>query len=714
MNTMNILFNLEIPDHGKKVVQIRIENETYEMNKLPNTGSKIKTAHFQAYVKLEWPKTYPHTLNYSYSFDSFRPRTLIVRFPANTDLIVNDTDEIKQELQNFHQVIFYVNINIVTDSTVLILSPFPSFLVDNRFVDHVQMTKVKTGCYYCKVFLSADMLFPLQYKYLVVTPSKIEEKGRSHVLSIISPIAGKTIYVIDYFNHSIIPLPYFPRPLYPANARPFATIMQIEYIPDQPAASSLVQLSNAKPEPLLRDVGFRFTKNVAGFSTYSKIAIGSRAETNGPSVTWNPNDANELVQLPMKYDIVSIRAIKGVPNKRSFGIFVQLSTLRSSINSKVGDFSSLFKIIDFAKMCGIGHIHVGIDRINDNRLIDPVLSSIPVNLSEAKDLSEMRAIKLKALQDQFAKWDLKSSQDKQFNDFSKIYGSFLSPFCNDKFSLFTQYILHKELQQISSHAFDLGINLIIDAIADGVNGSLEKQIQLFTPYAQYIKIVNASLCFSPVTIHDMYIHFGEMSATAKKFLTIRGSNVQLNENLSNKIISECGLPAEQIGSFVKMFDEFKKLFTQPKRASITESFFQFFKQISNVAPCTFIMDQAGLELVPNDKLKEIGIIPCDENNFFEPSFLSPEFLTEFTESELQNANSQIVQRMHTAPIACTVYLLDLLRVVCGNKTPTVSPIQSVVGHQRFVLSKSCDELISDAEITAQIKSLLVDTHIIWI
>ena len=422
-----------------------------------------------------------------------------------------------------------------------------------------------------------------------------------------------------------------------------------------------------------------------------------------------------LLPTATKLDTITVRNLKESPLKKTVGIFVQILSLPAHSGNLCGDFSSLHPLIDFCKKAGLTHIHLGIDRINDNRLIDPILCNIKYQALPGVSLDEIRDIKIDLLKKDFDEWQKYKTRDGRFGEFIRMHGRFLQPFCQDQFALYVQYRLYSDLEQVSVHAINEGISLIIDIIVDDCDGSLDQQIQLFTPFAQYLKIVNASAVLCTVSVGDVYQIFGDLSQYCFNICNVYGNAVILRrefvpEETNIAAIDASKVPEDKTDDFCHSLSLLRALFESEERAKRKESFIQFFKSLAGVAPSAIMLDSAASGLVSEDDLADSGIICCSKRLFSEPNYLSPEVSSEFSISTVyKDSFNSMKKRLNGSAYGATYYLSDLLMNLCFGHINCI-PLQKIQNHTRFVFQKSAEELLKSPEIIEKIRDFLQENN----
>ena len=710
MKKVTILFSVEVPATLKTGVLLKFGQNAVQMTQVLLPNSKSKTQFYQLNIEYPCPSSYPALIQYSYSFDGYKIRTIILNYEPKENIVVNDIQMINNNnTPFFHTVAFFLKANISSNSQVALVSPKPIFWNGKRFISQCPMIQGTNGLLSCKTYVPCNSFGAISYKYYIISPKQTAEPGRSHSLIIRSSIAGKFICVYDTFG---LPdgIPFVPRPIFPENSQPFNTTLQIEYTNKIQLSLAAVSVNTGKPEQLTRDIGWHFNKVINKITTEEKVAIGTSI-VGRKGYEWDEKEAITIVPTVSKVDCISIREIGGAPLKKSVGVFVQLISLPSSRGKFCGDFSSLITLIDWAKACGLGHIHVGIDRINDNRLIDPILCNVDCEIPSGATLEEVRALKIKALKKQFAKWDKFKASDGHYGEFIRMNGAFLAPFCKDPFAMYTQYRLYSEMDEASTYAVERGISLIFDVIADSVEGSLEQQIQLLSPHAQYLKVINAALTLGIVSMRDLIEVFGQLSQYAMKISNVYGSAITLRpefipEETDIAAIDASGIPEDKVEEFCSKLSIYRKMLNDKERLDRQRSYMNFFKEMASVIPSALIFDSAATSIVSVDDLKESGIIGCSSRDFNEPSFLSPEVASEFVSTTSNSEVAELVEnKLSSKSLGVTLFLSDLLMAVSSGAMPCCQ-IQDIVGHARFVFQMSADELLNDNELSGRIKDLL--------
>ena len=709
-----ILFSVEVPlAAAKNDILLKCGNNSYKMVQIPSQIKQQKNTFFQ--FKLEFPPSnnYPIFISYAYSIDNFKQRVIFINYQPNSMLVINDTMQINNGIKPFfHTVLFYLRINANAKNHVILVSPNPIFWDGSQFTDKCVMNFSNDTTFWCKVNVPSNALGAITYKYQVVAPNQIIEQGRSHTLVIRSPIGGKVVSVYDTFQ-SAMPtniLPYYPRPIFPADSKPFNTTVQLEYTDNKPSNSVFFSMNRGKAELMERDVGWHFYKIYPKFNSETKISFGVSSVTGKGTTDWDKNVAT-VYPTSAKLDTIAIRNLKEAPLSKSFGIYVDLVSLPAQKGSLCGDFTSLHTLIEFCKKSGIAHIHVGIDRINDNRLIDPVLSSVKYQSTQDMQLSEIRDAKIEALQKEFESWQTRQSQDARFSEFLRIFGMFLKPLCPDQFSLYVQYTLFSELDEAFVHATRLGISLIIDANIDNCEGALDQQIQLFAPFAQYVKVNNSSIVLATATLDDVREIFGDLSENVLKICYTIGTAVLIKpafiaEQCNIAAVDASGIPEELSETFCAKLSKLRKLIISEERIQRRDNYIKFFKTLSNIAPSAIMLDAAASSLVSEDDLSDSSIICCSDRAFYEPSYLSPEVISEFPEeSKKEDVLNKITSKLNSNIFGMTCYLSDLLMAL-SHGSLTCKCIQNIPDHTRVVFDTSSEDLIQNGDIIVSIRDFL--------
>jgi hypothetical protein len=710
MNKTTFLFSVEVSSAVKTGVNIKLGQSQIPMNQISTQNSKAKTTFYQLKYDIPAPKNYPAFISYGYSFDGYQQRTIILNYKPKGEVVINDTSSIKNNTTPFfHTVVFFVKANISSNSKVALISPKPIFWNESKFISQCPMVASSNGLFSCRTYIPCNSFGTISYKFHVVSPVQTAEPGRCHSLLIRSPIGGKFICVYDTFG---LPegIPYIPRPIYPVSSQPFNSILQIEYTSKIQVSTVALSMNMGKPEELIRDVGWHYCKEIPKITSEAKVAIGTSV-VKQKGYAWDEKETVTIVPTVSKTDFISIRQINGIPLKKSIGVFVQLISLPSKQGDFCGDFSSLITLIDWAKLCGLGHIHVGIDRINDNRLIDPVLCKVSCNAPPGATLEDVRKMKIDILRSQYAEWEKLRVSDGYYGEFVRMNGAFLAPFCKDPFALYTQYRLYAEMDEASTYAAERGISLIFDVIVDNVEGSLEQQIQLLAPHAQYLKVANAASVLGTVSVNELTGIFGALAKYAIKISNVYGSAAILRpefvpEETNIAAIDASEIPEDDVEEFCRKLTIYRKMLFDKEKIDRQKGFMNFFKSMASVIPSALMLDAAATAIVSIDDLKEAGIIGCSNRDFNEPTFLSPEVASEFASAENKSDDAKHIQnKLSKKSIGVTVFLSDLL-MAASCPIPPCRQIQDVMNHVRFVFQKSAGELLIDSETTGKIRDLI--------
>ena len=742
-------FTLELPSADAEEVLISIDGEEVKMKEIAKKNSKT---YFQYQYLISKNISLPHQIPYSYSFDNNMHRMVIIKQDTDKEIYVNDSKIIKPESVNFHCVTFYLSLNCATNSNILLVSSLQCFWQNMKRTNQVRMSYYKNGVFRASVFISADMFSPISYKYFVISPKPMQEQGRSHTLYIDSPIGGKNIFIYDNFiynqktTHTFI-LPYFTKPIYTGDTDMFTSHFQMEithnpspisaffsFIPQESDVvvdgMTLTQdISNDEEELSRNSINklkkhmliWNYERDYTGLSGKT-VYIGYKPSENEQYIQWPKKEAFEIENVSVnrsqnitKIDVVAYRNLSCDPLKRSVGIFIDLLSipLKKDI-SPCGSFESLEKLVDWCKACGLGYIHVNIRRINDNRLIDPVLANVDLSSDSSiipgiSTLDEIRNAKIKVLEKEFALWKKeKKPFDLKFTEFTHLYGNFLLPLCPNQFAYYVQYILYKQLTKASIYAMKEGVQLVFDVIVNDVAGSLDQQIQLFAQICSYLKIVDASSVLSAVSFADIVSIFGNMTPSIQPMFDLIGTAVFIKQTYKDALTASkaCSIAPEKMEEFSQKFALLKKLSTSSERLSRAQQFFQFFKQTASVAPCAILFDEASSSLYDEVEIISSGLVPCSDSQFCEPRFLSPEVFSEFycslPESE---ALSRIKNKLTSHAKCITLYLGDLLHALSlGRIAGTL--IHERKYHNAFIYNISAEELLERKENIKKINKFL--------
>ena len=704
----SIFFTLELLPTDAKSVSINIGSSEAPMKNIYSQNTKTL---FQFQLKIEKPEVFPLQIPYSYSFDGNKQRMVIIKSEPHDVMYVNDTKIIRPESVNFHTVTFFLRVKCQSNSQVLIVSPQQCFWQNNKRFNQIRMSYVRAGVYKCTVLISADTFAPISYKYFVSAPTQMTEKGRSHTLVINSPIGGKVISVYDSFLTSASTFPLFAQPIDPSECDAFHTQLHIEYSPCHKLEQACISFSNDDNdediELLSKDVVWKFDKQYNKLIG-RKIFFGMMPEGK-KEFEWDESETLKIDETANKVDCVAIRSIHGATFNRSVGVYIDLVSLPLTKSSPCGSFASIKKLVEWAKECGLGYLHISIERINDNRLIDPVLANeTPDDAIGGMKIDEIREKKIALLYTKYQEWVKIKKIDLKYIEFMKFMGQFISPLCPSQFALYVQYVLYKELADASTHAMENGISLVLDVLCDDTPGSLDQQIQILSPFASYLKIVNGSSFLSPISFTDVVSIFGKKTQSVLNAIDVIGTAVFIKPRYSRdfEAAAICKIEPSEYSDFCQRFNHLSALATSEERRTRSQEFYQFFASIANVAASAVLLDEAASSLFNEDIIRKSNIVPCTPHGFYEPSFLSPEVFSEFSSpiSETE-AISRIQRKLSSSAKCVTLYLGDLMHALGINRIAG-EKICDKKHHNRFVLNVSAEDLLSKKENNKTIFSFL--------
>jgi hypothetical protein len=548
------------------------------------------------------------------------------------------------------------------------------------------------------------------YKYVIGGKTiKSSEKGNSHVLFVDSPIGGTHVTVYDDWRDSAIPFAYVGRPLEPLRMRADQTTFRLEVVPQARCGEVFVEFSDARKNvmPMCLDGAWAIEREVAANALDFTFKV-SRSEGRRTKQIELP--AARVFPGPRSGVVLSRFGMGGCFFK-SLGVFVPLVSLRATSADSVGDFAALVEFASWAKNCGLQHIHIAIEWLSGPR-IDPIHAIVECQPTEPT-LCAVRSAKIAALTVRYREWKLRRQGAEELAAFLRRF-PWMFAVCESEFAQWVQWTLWQQFSDAYQRIVAIGIQLMIDFVADEDWGYLPSKLIAVSHFAQLVRIVRMErVLFEPLEVQQVYAAYGSTEAAAyplSQFWTVKDGVAAFKPQIvsvrwvQDVLTNRPQAEAQALRPLLEC--------ARAKRAPILAA-------LAMDAGASFVLDApiaAWLAAFTNERncvWEKLGMIPAGDKpasggpSFVMPKRLSPEEISEFPEEETQESIARAVSERATSDAqAVTVYLHDLLVTVARMERVIPDTLQSIEGHCRWVFPRTVEELRASSEITQQVQAFV--------
>ncbi|OHS98048.1 hypothetical protein TRFO_35615 [Tritrichomonas foetus] len=666
----------------------------------------------------------------------------------NNNNINNGINNVNNNYNNslnihYNNMNFNDNINISLNNQNINKNVFDG----NTCVVPMQFSK---GLWFGSANVSVFLNHPIIYKYVVIDSSTkkevARETGRPHFLLINSPLAYKSIHIYDAWSQTMPLFAFYPRSVKPSETSIIESSVKIEFTPNFRARNVFLKnvqnsfnVKDSYGESLFPEGSWRKDMHVSEENLACNFEIGLVYNSESGKIMWMKHPLFNIFGSPknqVRPDFVSSNLLFGEAIYKGFGIYLPLVSITIDDEESVGDFSTLVALSKWCKQCGIDFLNIHIEQMNGG-LIDPIHLSEPVTYE--MNLVEMRNAKLaNFFQDYKIKkkngWN--QNNDTEFQLFVKLNPRIVQK-CKEncghmninhendnlayEFVLYTQYVLFKELATAFAEILDIGVQLIIDVIA---SDELAQDIVQFSRYCQGIKIVGLAKYCDFLSVKDINETFGNLSEfVLKAFCKTTNNIVQLLQSAyTPDFITSLQNYYSSDPEFLSKLDKIKSKYETCERNKIVTS---CINKIAQDCPATLLVDAHATKLLGgNQSIQSISMVPCQSSpkkvpdNVFDtdiidqiknvtlvPNYLSPEKISEFSESIGPSIVSEEIENRAKSKQRCViVYFYDFLRAM--GYTIQTRPIQLIEKHCRCKFSTSVASLMVNQELNNKIQNFL--------
>ncbi|OHT02877.1 hypothetical protein TRFO_06924 [Tritrichomonas foetus] len=733
MNT-NLLFSLSLEGPESRNVILIIEGLDPTPMKEVRFYAPKNVKMFEVSIPIK-NCTFPKVVSYNYAVNGvlLYPTNSTInlsRKPLTNRIVINDS-KIQNSNCDVILILFVLSApNIQDDQYVSLMTDSPVFLSNN--LNYIKLEK-KDGFWMGYGAISSFLNQPIVYKYAIQNQQGKEisrEQGRSHTIFINSPIGNKNVTIYDTWNNEFPLFSFYPHVIKPYQTTINATTVSIEYTSKQPVKIVAIKGNNAafkNQEPLYFDDCWRREVQLPAHGVKCDFEIGSSNSDNPRKLKWEKLPCYKIHENQIHQNVIASRLLFGEGVDKMLGIYIPLVSIRANREQNVGDFSTLVSLAKWAKHCGIGCIHVHIEKLQYG-LLDPIHAN-GLFWSQPGQLPEIRDNKIKALYQNYQTWLPTAEQDQAYHHF--ITGnSYIIQHCDNDFAKWTQYILYSQLYAAFCEIIDIGVKLITDVIKTEENDMLENEevnvylnrkfeemkneINVASHYSHGIKLVGIKSLIDKSNITENYLKglFGELSGyVMKSFFLLTSNTLTLLQNATNpafiqNFISQ--LSPDKRDDFQNKLDQlFLKMTEFP-------DFWRRIASIANHCPATLFLDTQTSSTFqsPNisSSLHVVFSSPSEVNDknslhALVPNFMSPEMVSEFPEQATADEISEkLKQKINSSEKYVEVFLIDALRAM-GNQI-SFEPLQMIKGRCRFLLPFTIEDLLCDSEINGKIREVL--------
>jgi hypothetical protein len=495
---------------------------------------------------------------------------------------------------------------------------------------------------------------------------------------------------------------YVPRPITASEGR-----LSIEFVPRTAHAAVFIKCGADGPEPLCLEGGWRIDRALP--DSEFTFAIGTADRVDGEKPHWIEAAGFRIPGSGTNAAIAG-RFVCGPLSRPGFGVFVPLVALHAGGAEAVGDFGTMVEFAEWAKRCGIGQIHVAIERIA-GQLIDPVHARVRW---EAKEISiaAIRDSKIEALRTLF----VNQREDEKFAAFCRAF-RWIKNSCRTEFGRWVQFFLFGQLAEAYKKILEMGIQLVINLDVSGTCTAFFEQVKTWAHYAQTLQLTGMDLYCSPVRREVIEGIFGKKHTPfiITTFCEQRGDSLSIPNRCKTQaylaqVVDRMGDPA-LAGEIKRKLEYFLGFVTNADTAKCRDALCK----VPPLLPAALLIDPAATEFfgpkVVTDEFRSIaGACSAIPNvpTALMPNVLAPDMVSEFPENvSCEEILAKIRGRANDhEPLSVTVYLCDLLAACGGYDRHPPPPIQLISGHCRFALPLSLQELQQDQATISRIYEIL--------
>jgi hypothetical protein len=573
----------------------------------------------------------------------------------------------------------------------------------------------KDNLWVAEVHLPWGFPVPLCYKYGFAPRNRqggtIMEPGRPHTLWLNAEIDGLIVSVYDTWAGAVDGLPYICRPLYPAALPGPLPILKVEFLPPEPQSAIFISGNcrnlgggklSAAPALLLAG-GAWISQNMIMLNEipFEFKLHGTPEGGRGDSVFPGYRIDAPAAGRPQQW---AVRMITGrMP--REFGVFVPLVSLWGDGSAEVGDFGTLVTFARWAKRCGIAHIHVHIETL-ENHTIDPVQAYITYE-HPGYDLAKVRDAKLAALWQLFEEVEPRDPELERF----LTENPWVAQVCDTPFARWVQFHLFSQFKLAFQRILDIGIQLITDFTLDDELSftGIFPVLHTMGTLCHGIRLLGLEYWLQPPTEDLLRLLFGQYAnVVIPQFFRSSGSGVEQIIRAPGAI--EAGLGWASSASLHRSLLRKLQWFASydPRQNG------EFFSSLIGSLPAALIADTRATQFLGARVVHEhLHMIPTSsivaDRVPVVPGYLSPELLSAWTNGETHvSMHASLLKQVESPADWVTVYLHDVELMVGRTRVNEAAPLplQMIRGHCRFLYPAAVQEMLEDADWIDSIQGML--------
>jgi len=695
-----ICFVLESSENISNEVYIRFQGADTKMTKYHR---KDLIDHFDYEASFGYAEggRYPRRVIYSFSIDNYMPRYFILNDPPQSNLVIPCKSNFDLEFSQFINVFFFYLKPMQKINGGYILSNSNCFYIEKKWTNRIQL-KFYNEYMWGNACINKDNNYTISYKYVINSPQPVYETTRAHNLILKNQIGGKAIIVYDFPSVNLPIFSFYFNPICTDMDNVNRTRFILEHIPHVPTQQLKIDSGyGQKPEKnssefVFPDVSFIYSKEFENMSKDFNFQIAYMAK-GSPDYQSNEYTYKFYPIVGNRASIISARPNFGAMLNRSFGVYIPIISLKLNDNRYIGDFESLSTFLGWCKRCGLSHVHVHLNKVNNFLLIDPIQISIDIPRPEKMSLECIRNEKVKALFEQYT--NNFENEKPSFDEFCRLNEEWLGSLCTDSFERFVQYKCYSQLSKVFARAVEIGVQIILDVVMTRDPKDTVNQIGVFSRYSQCLKITNTIVELSSLPIERIQHVLGDHSSHAMdKLFIINGNEGVLRQQFYNPNEIKSMFKIANIDGIIKLlYDEIQQ-YNDGNRKNL----YLYLQNCAKEITSTIIMDSFASVVYTPRALLQISIVPClpgfQQNSIFEPNMLSPEMISSFPyDYNLQ----KVKEGLRISNYGFTFHLRDFILMFSGIEIQGIQII-SDPGFQSFVYTVTSESLRADEKISNSI------------
>lgn len=721
----NLVFSLSCQEKYDHVHVIITNEDPVKMNKRTTATSFIYE------IKLSINNTgYPFKIKYSYyaDYSLIGPdsRELFISYDPGYDIYINDTAEVIA-FPDLIRVKFFMpySVGYFSSDKLEIRSKFNIFYSSKREKWRNVVSLAKYSSYWIgSTYISALNNTPLTYKYFRVGKDEKSELSRSHTLIIQAPHGGTYIHVYDVWKETNPYFNIYERPILTCNNPADKGTFSLEFIPEKDIASAYFSSDNLsnqmkidnEPIPLSFQGGWNYLADIPIPFNDFKFKLGYNFTLN-EQLRWSSDQDYQDIYCGDHYaNSIYSRLYLGALHKKTVTVYFPLISLRSDDSKYVGDFESLKIISKFCMDSNIQNIHVHIEHLENDLLIDPVHLSIEIDPIEDPKIETVRAMKLIALQEEFNN----NPDEPRFNEFMRAYRHIFESFCQTPFDLYVQFRCYSQFAEAFQYVVQCRVNLITDISPTDDWEILKTILPFVSQFSNVIRISNSSYYLDALTMSLIETVFGTSDGQlfAHTFCNYELGTYQLMNEFREQNVFEQTLKYMNVSSRDSFRDKFLKLLEiidDKDRARKANDFKEYLRSTVMLFSSSLMLDESSTQFLTSKVVNSMYIVPSgshkDEHKIYStPYNMIPSRLSSYSLDTQQEAVlNDFTRRLEWETISCAINLDDLV-FACGCE-PRIEYHQIQENPARYVLAYTARDLADNTEGKGRILSYLSANNI---